>query len=65
MNLTEPQTLAIIHASRPLAPTERGAFLEALQSQLAKHSEIGDGQLHRLIRDLQRQYFRPSATTSA
>ena len=65
MILTEPQTLAIIHASRPLAPVERGAFLTALQGLLAGRHDIGDGELHRVIRDLQRQYFRPPPGATA
>ena len=56
-------SLAVIHATRPLAPTECGAFLTALQGLLAGRSEIGDGELHRVIRDLQRQYFRPPTDT--
>jgi hypothetical protein len=38
----DPQQTAIIHATRPLAPTERAAFLEDL---LAGRNEIGDGEL--------------------
>jgi hypothetical protein len=59
MNLTEQQTLAIIHAIRPLQAHERVAFTNALAALLAGRHEVGDGELGRMIRDLQRQYFRP------
>jgi hypothetical protein len=61
MNLTESQSLAVIHATRPLAPIVRTAFLTALQGMLAGRSEIGEGGLFRTLRDLQRKFFRPPA----
>ena len=45
MNLSESQSIAIIHAARPLQPTERAAFLTALETLLAGRSDIGDGEL--------------------
>ena len=59
VTLTEPQVIAVIHASRPLQPNERGAFLTALQGLLAGRHDVGDGELGRMIRDLQGKYFRP------
>jgi hypothetical protein len=35
------------------------AFLAALEALLAGRSEIGDGELSRLLRDLQRKHFKP------
>jgi hypothetical protein len=65
MTLTHQQQTAIIHATRPLAPVERGAFLTALETHLAGRSEIGDGELFCTLRDLQWRYLQPPATTSA
>ena len=64
MNFTEPQSLAIIHASRPLQPQDRAKFLDELQGRLIDRSEIGDGELHRVLRELQRKYLRPPEQTA-
>jgi hypothetical protein len=39
-----------------------GALMAALPDLLADRSEVGDGELHHLLRDLQRKYFRPETT---
>jgi hypothetical protein len=57
--LTDAQTTAIVHATRPLQGHERAAFLAAPEALLADRTEIGDGELHRALRDLQRKHFRP------
>ena len=59
MNLTESQVLAVIHATRPLQPQERVAFTNALETLLAGRHEIGDGELYRNLRELQKKYFHP------
>ena len=59
MTLTEPQSLAVIHATRPLQASERTAFLAALEALFAGRTEVGDGELGRTLRDLQRKHFRP------
>jgi hypothetical protein len=59
MHLTDAQVTAIIHASRPLQAHEQTAFLTALAALLAWRNKIGDGQLWRVLRDLQREYFVP------
>jgi len=62
VSLTEPQTIAIIHATRPLQPEERSAFLAALTTWLADRADVGDGELGRALRDLQHEHFKaPSA----
>ena len=61
LTLTEQQELAVINAARPLAPIEQKAFLMALHGLLANRSEVGDGELSRLLRELQRKHFRPPA----
>ena len=57
--LSEPQTLAIINATRPLQEHERVAFLTALLTLLAGRLEIGDGELGRMLARLQRDHFQP------
>ena len=53
------QSLAVIHATRPLQSHERTAFLTALEALFADRSDVGDGELGRTLRDLQRKHFRP------
>jgi hypothetical protein len=59
MTLTNVQELAVIHATRPLQANERTAFMNALEAHFAGRNDVGDGELHRSLRDLQRKYFRP------
>jgi hypothetical protein len=63
MILTDAQALAIVHATRPLQEHEQAAFLEALAALLAGRDTIGDGELGRVLRELQRQHFRPPTDT--
>lgn len=64
-HLTDPQLAAVMRVCRPLQPLERRAFLEALADRLQGHREIGDGALHRVLTELQRQHFRPPLDTAA
>jgi len=59
MTLTDAQALAVIHATRPLQVAERAAFMAALEALFTGRSGVGDGELGRTLRDLQRQYFQP------
>ena len=61
MTLSDKQQLAVINVTRPLQAGKKTAFLTALQDQLAGRTEVGDGELHRTLKDLQRQHFRPPA----
>jgi hypothetical protein len=64
VTLTDAQIAAITNATRPLQPAERTAFMAALFEILINYREqLGDGSLGRLIRDLQRRFFRPPADT--
>jgi hypothetical protein len=56
MILTDAQATAIVHATRPLQATERAAFLAALEVIFAGRSDVGDGELGRALRDLQRKF---------
>jgi hypothetical protein len=57
--VSDQQLSAIMNACEPLQPMERSAFLAALAHQLSGYSDVGDGELHRLIRELLRQTWRP------
>jgi hypothetical protein len=58
--LTDAQTAAITNLARPLQPHERAAFLaQLLEDLLMRREAPGDGELGRLLRDLQRRYFQP------
>ena len=58
VTLTDAQQDAILNVARPLQPSERVAFMAALAELLAgrRHS-LGDGELGRMLRDLQRRIF--------
>jgi hypothetical protein len=57
--LTDAQLSAVHFAARPLQPSERTGFLEALAARFAGRQELGDGELHRAIVVLQRAHFTP------
>jgi hypothetical protein len=58
IRLTDAQLDAIVRACQPLAPGDRGAFLEAVAAAL-RDREIGDGLLHRTIAEVQRKFWDP------
>ena len=60
---TDSQQWQVIRATNPLDMLERDAFLAALLQQFAGRTEIGDGELFRTLRELQRQHFRPPSAT--
>ena len=62
MLLSEPQTLAVIHATRPLRAREQAQFLADLVTLLTGRERVGDGELGRMLARLQRDHFqsRPS-----
>jgi hypothetical protein len=59
LGLTDEQMSAVLNAAAPLPLPDRGPFLQALADALRGESELGDGSLHRALRSLQRQFFRP------
>ena len=60
--LSDAQLTAIMHAAGPLPPADRGAFLESVAAAL--QPTIGDGNLHRIVRELQRKHFDPPVATA-
>ena len=55
-----------MNAARPLPPADRGPFLEAVAREPQDQPAVGDGSLHRIMREVQRKYFdkgTPRTTT--
>ena len=63
LKLTDSQQWQVIRATNPLDMPQRDAFLAALLLQFAGRTEIGDGELFRTLRELQRRHFRPPSAT--
>src|SRR3954452_16119205 len=59
LRLTDAQITTIMALSRPLSPDQRVAFLEMLVSRLNDQRELGDGEVYRLCRELQKEFFSP------
>jgi hypothetical protein len=59
ISLSDGQLSAIMRASQPLEPAQRSTFLSALATLFQGRSQIGDGELERVLRELQREHFRP------
>jgi len=57
--LSDEQMSALLAASHPLPPDSRSAFLEHCARELARLPIVGDGALHRVVMQVQRQYFDP------
>ena len=58
VRLTDEQLAVIMAAAEPLAPADRGPFLEAVAASL-RGREIGDGLIHRVIAEVQHRFFDP------
>ena len=58
--LTDQQLDVLHRLSWPLAPADRGSFLQAVATKLAEHPElVGDGYLARVAVEVQRQFWTP------
>jgi len=55
--LSDSQLQMLMDTSRPIAVDRRDAFLHDVAATLATMSSIGDGQLHRILRELQRRHM--------
>ena len=55
--LTDRQQSAVLNAANPLEGCQRDAFMIALALLLNNRSEIGDGELFRILRELQREHY--------
>jgi hypothetical protein len=65
IHLSDEQMSALLAASHPLPPDSRSAFLEHCARELARLPMVGDGALHRVVMQVQREYFRPPALNHA
>jgi hypothetical protein len=63
IRLTDAQLTAVFEAARPLAVRDRDAFLLDLAAALAGIVDIGDGDVVRAIRAVQRKHFDPPLET--
>jgi hypothetical protein len=62
--LTQNQLDHIALVCRPLQPADKQAFLGQLfDSLIHRRDDVGEGELHRMLRDLQRRHFRPPTET--
>jgi hypothetical protein len=57
--LSDAQLDAIFAAARPLAVRDRDGFLQAVAEQLHGRRDLGDGDVDRAIRAVQRRFFDP------
>jgi hypothetical protein len=63
IRLTDAQLDAIFSAAKPLAVQDRDAFLQAVAEALQEYREIGDGDVARTVRVVQRRFFDPPLST--
>jgi hypothetical protein len=56
LSLSDDEFAAVQAAAAPIHPMQRGAFLEALATELKKDPVVGPGLVHRLAAELQRRY---------
>jgi hypothetical protein len=61
--LSDSQMDALLRLAAPLAPHCRDAFLRILAHQLRDRADVGDGELHRIAREIIKSYrlFDPPA----
>jgi hypothetical protein len=59
--LTDAQLDVIHRLAWPLAPQDRGAFLELVAQLLQEQPTIGDGTVHRIAVEAQRRFWSPPA----
>ena len=63
--LSDAQITTVMQLARPLLPNQRTAFLEMLATKLRGRTDLGDGALYRLCRELQQEVFDPPVLDTA
>jgi hypothetical protein len=63
IRFTDDQLSAVFAAARPIAVDRRDAFLTDVDAQFANRSAIGDGELFRVLLQLQRRHCDYPDTT--
>ena len=62
LRLTDSQLDTLHRLSWPLAPADRGPFLQAVAARLAEHPDLlGDGHIARVAIEVQRRFWSPPA----
>jgi hypothetical protein len=63
ISLSDAELTAVLDACKPLCkplrPGDRDPFLRALAQELGREPQLGPGVIHRVARNLQRQFFDP------
>jgi hypothetical protein len=57
-NLSEGHQRAVIQAAQPLPPVRREVFYAAVAHLFQGRADVGDGELFRTLRELQREHLR-------
>jgi hypothetical protein len=65
LSLNDAEFAAVQAAAAPIHPQQRDAFLKALAAELAQHSVVGPGLVHRLAAEIQRRYVIASERGTA
>jgi hypothetical protein len=63
--LSDAELAALMTLSAPIEQRHRAAFVEAVAEQLNRYPERGDGLLHRVARELQRDFVDGTFQRSA
>jgi hypothetical protein len=56
LRLSDDQLTAVMRLAQPLQPQCRDAFLRILAHELRGRIDVGDGELHRVARDVIKSY---------
>ena len=59
--LSDAQLKMVMDAAAPLYPNDRSKFLEDVADLLRGRASLGDGEIHRVIRDAQRRHWHAPA----
>jgi hypothetical protein len=59
IRLTDEQMDAVFRAARPLRVADRDAFLQDVAAALQGRPELGDGDVYRVLADVQRRHHDP------
>ena len=59
LKLSDAELTAVMDACQPLRPYDRDPFLRALAQELGREPQLGPGVIHRVAKNLQRQFFGP------
>jgi hypothetical protein len=63
--LTDGQMSAVTDAAAPLHPRDRGTFRQAVAARFTDRDQVGDGELGRALRELQREFRNPPIRTDS